>query len=180
MFYKYTYTYFHLLNCRFGTGNARHEVKRNDWPGPHDTDVPGFTTYGRKTKFPDTKKNKELAHDGERGPGSYYAKYPNNAPIHSFGTRFNSSIRNKDHLRPTKVDGPGPGAYKLPGSVKIESRTADSIHYNKRTTFGTSGRNFIDLPKETPAPNKYRPVHLGEASHAYTIRKKHASDLNEI
>jgi len=87
-----------------------------------------------------------LLHDGERGPGSYYAKYPNGAPIFSFGTRFNSSIRNKDHLKPTKIDGPGPGAYKLPGAVKVESRTADSIHYNKRTTFGTSGRNFIDLP----------------------------------
>ena len=43
---------------------------------------------------------------------------PNNAPVFSFGTRFNSSIRNKDHLRPRKVDGPGPGAYKLPSSIQ--------------------------------------------------------------
>jgi hypothetical protein len=38
-------------------------------------------------------------------------------PIYSFGRRFNSSIRSKEHLRPKKVDGPGPGAYKLPSSV---------------------------------------------------------------
>ena len=36
-------------NCRFGTGQARYELKKPDWPGPHDTDVPTFTTYGRKT-----------------------------------------------------------------------------------------------------------------------------------
>lgn len=83
-------------------------------------------------------------------------------------------------MRPTKIDGPGPGNYKLPSCVKVESRTADSIHHHKRTTFGTAGRNFVDLPKDTPAPNKYRPVHLGEASHAYSIRKKHGADLNEI
>jgi hypothetical protein len=53
------------------------------------------------------------------GPGTYTIKVPINAPIHSFGTRFNSSIRNKDHIRPRKVDGPGPGAYKLPNSVQI-------------------------------------------------------------
>lgn len=51
------------------------------------------------------------------GPGSYpIHKYPS-GPIFSFGSRFNSSVRNRDHLRTRKIDGPGPGAYKLPGSV---------------------------------------------------------------
>lgn len=90
-------------------------------------------------------------------------------PIYSFGTRFNSSIRNKDHLRPTKVDGPGPGAYKLPSGIKtgkvssnreillthmlknkeklIENPDALPKRYQDttKTTFGTAGRKFIDL-----------------------------------
>tara|TARA_B110000503_G_C7020008_1_gene359367 strand:+ start:398 stop:520 length:123 start_codon:yes stop_codon:yes gene_type:complete len=40
-----------LINCRFGDG-IRTEKKRNDWPGPHDTKVPDFTTDGRKTTIP--------------------------------------------------------------------------------------------------------------------------------
>ena len=50
----------------------------------------------------------------------------------------------------------------------------------KRTTFGTAGRNFIDLPKETPAPNKYRPVHFTEAVHSYSISRPPDVDLKEI
>ena len=33
------------------------------------------------------------------------------------GTRFDSSLRSKPHLKPKKVDGPGPGDYKLKDSV---------------------------------------------------------------
>lgn len=119
------------LLFRFGT-NGRSDLKRNDWPGPADTNVPiqpnqdGIFTNGRRTKFPKNKcpkpgekiEKKEEQGDDGLGPGAYQVKIPNNVPIYSFGTRFNSSIRNKDHLKPTKVDGPGPGAYKLPGSVK--------------------------------------------------------------
>jgi len=28
----------------------------------------------------------------------------------------------------------------------------------KRTTFGTSGRGYSDLPKNNPSPSHYRPV----------------------
>ena len=56
------------------------------------------------------------------GPGAYNIKVPRTTPIFSFGTRFGSSIRSKDHLRPRKVDGPGPGSYKLPSSVKTGKR----------------------------------------------------------
>jgi hypothetical protein len=147
--------------------------------------VPTFTTYGRKTKFQaQVLDPKQLAFLREQvnkkddgiGPGTYTIKVPNTAPIHSFGTRFNSSIRNKDHIRPLKVDGPGPGAYKLPSSVKINHRHPDSVN---RTTFGTSARNFIDLPKDTPAPNKYRPVHMTEASHSYSIAAPPDLDYKE-
>jgi hypothetical protein len=117
---------------KFGT-NGRRDPKRNNWPGPDKYDVPlqptnesGFTN-GRRTKFPKNICPKpgekilvkeEPGNDDGLGPGAYEVKIPNNVPIYSFGTRFNSSIRNKDHLRPTKVDGPGPGAYKVPSGIK--------------------------------------------------------------
>ena len=93
----------------------------------------------------------------------------NSSPIYSFGTRFNSSIRNKDHLKPRKVDGPGPGAYKMPSS--ISNGRPKTFEAGKSTTFGSSARNFVNLPKETPAPNVYHPVHFTEASHSYSFPK---------
>ena len=33
--------------CRFGT-SIRKDLKREDWPGPGDTDVPTYTKGGRK------------------------------------------------------------------------------------------------------------------------------------
>jgi hypothetical protein len=45
------------------------------------------------------------------GPATYEIKQPKKGPIFSFGSRFNSDIRSKEHLKPTKVDGPGPGDY---------------------------------------------------------------------
>jgi len=35
------------------------------------------------------------------------------------------------------------------------------------------------LPKDTPAPNRYRPVHFTEASHAYSIARPPQTDANE-
>lgn len=117
---------------------------------------------------------------------------PNNVPLYSFGTRFNSSIRNKDHLHPKKVDGPGPGAYKLPSSIKSGKQTNNrelllhhltknknqdenqmTMRYDKttKTTFGLAGRKFIDLPLNNPGPGDHRPIHFTEASHNYTIPK---------
>ncbi len=40
-------------------------------------------------------KKKDNVQDGERGPGTYHAKYANGAPIFSFGTRFNQTLSNK-------------------------------------------------------------------------------------
>tara|TARA_B110000914_G_scaffold185557_1_gene169251 strand:- start:243 stop:449 length:207 start_codon:yes stop_codon:yes gene_type:complete len=45
--YVLTCLLIHIHNCRFGTG-VRTEKKRMDWPGPHDTYVPDYTTDGRK------------------------------------------------------------------------------------------------------------------------------------
>ena len=39
-----------FLFFRFGTG-GRKDVRRTDWPGPGDTNVPEYTTNGRKIKL---------------------------------------------------------------------------------------------------------------------------------
>ena len=50
------------------------------------------------------------------------------APTHvrADGTRFNSSLRTKPHLKPQKVDGPGPGDYAAPDSVVTKKRDRGS------------------------------------------------------
>lgn len=153
-------------------------------PGPGGHDHRSYTDSGTKHQLQRRLNEGELKEyraaiykkDDGLGPGQYNAQMAQSAPIFSFGSRFNSSIRNKDHLRPRKVDGPGPGAYKLADTVKIQKRHPESID---RTTFGTSERQFSNLPKNTPAPNKYRPVHFTEASHAYSIARPPEIDINE-
>jgi hypothetical protein len=50
-------------------------------------------------------------------------KAVNTAPLFSFGSRFDSDIRSKDHIKPRKKDGPGPGSYELHSSVKEAAKT---------------------------------------------------------
>ena len=69
------------------------------------------------------------------GPANYNPKEVSSAPIYSFGgsrfdvkrepmhkkadgSRFDSSLLAKPHLKPKKVDGPGPGDYVLHSSIK--------------------------------------------------------------
>ena len=95
------------------------------------------------------KVNDRRDHDG-LGPGAYLIKAQNTAPLFSMGSRFDSDVRSKDHLKPRKVDGPGPGDYPLPGAIKVAKSC-------KRTTFGMAGRDWSDLPKHSPSPNAYFP-----------------------
>lgn len=96
-------------------------------PGPGGHDHRSYTDSGTKHQLQRRLNEGELKEyraaiykkDDGLGPGQYNAQMAQSAPIFSFGSRFNSSIRNKDHLRPRKVDGPGPGAYKLADTVKI-------------------------------------------------------------
>lgn len=53
------------------------------------------------------------------GPGNYPIPRTASGPLITFGSRFDSSLRNKSHIRSIKVDGPGPGAHKLPSSIKL-------------------------------------------------------------
>jgi len=146
-------------------------VKKPDWPGPADTNVKtlpnkqGFYTDGRITMLPknltgkkNDGKNMDLREKDGLGPGAYTMTLPKQGPVFSFGSRFNSSIRNKDHLKPKKVDGPGPGAYKLPSSVKTGKRTDSHMDAMKKSTFGSAQRNFSNLPKDMPGAGKYYPI----------------------
>ena len=76
------------------------------------------------------------------GPGSYPVQKVLGGPYSSFGVRFESTF-GRNNLKPEKTDGPGPGSYKMANTVRIKPRHPSAV---TRTTFGTCGRNFIDLP----------------------------------
>ncbi len=78
------------------------------------------------------------------GPGMYQVKLATGGPSYQFGSRFDdkrvppthvkadgsrfdSSLRAKPHLKPKKVDGPGPGDYALPDSVVTKKRDLNSV-----------------------------------------------------
>lgn len=122
------------------------------------------------------RKNINKQDDG-LGPGAYNMKLNQSGPFFKFGTRFNSSVRSTNHINPTKVDGPGPGAYKMPSSIRVNQNHPKSVG---RTTFGTSGRQYSDLPKDLPAPNQYRPVVFTKGSFSYTIPRPPEIDSKEI
>jgi hypothetical protein len=91
----------------------------------------------------------------------------------SLGSRFDSDVRSKEHLRPKKKEGPGPGSYELPGSVRVANPL-------KSTTFGKAERDWSDLPKDSPAPNQYKNIikHT-ETSYAFSIPKSTAGTMPE-
>ena len=102
--------YFHNAQYRFGKVERGDGPKPKNFPGPGETNViiephdDGFYHNGRKTTLPKnlagTAPKRDLREKDGLGPGSYYPKEAKHAPVFSFGTRFNSSVRNKDHLRP--------------------------------------------------------------------------------
>ena len=104
------------------------------------------------------------------GPGQYPIKLGPSGPQYQFGSRFDdrrvpptkvnadgsrfdSALRAKPHLKPKKVDGPGPGDYKLPSSIRIKERSAGSI---QESTFGT-GREPDHEPNQNTAKNFVKP-----------------------
>lgn len=106
------------------------------------------------------------------GPGAYVIKPNLTTPLFTMGSRFDSDIRNKDHLRPKKKDGPGPGSYESASSINIKALNRD------KTVWGKSMRDNNSLPKNNPPPNNYNPVKFTEASHNYSFPK--ASKGNEL
>jgi hypothetical protein len=102
------------------------------------------------------------------GPGTFTIKEGLPGQKFSFGSRFNSDIRSKEHLRPKKDPyGPAPGLYghdesgqyrkSLPGSIRVHRR-AVSLREDTKTfrkiefastmdcTFGKGKRDFSGLP----------------------------------
>lgn len=77
------------------------------------------------------------------------------------GRRFDSSLRQKPHLKPKKVDGPGPGDYALASSIKKNTRSFASM---QDSTWGT-GRNPDWNPNKRkqemimPGPSHYNHVY---------------------
>ena len=108
------------------------------------------------------------------GPSTYHIKLVQTAPMFSLGSRFDSDVRSKDHLRPKKRDGPGPGSYELPSCVKVAKTL-------KNPTFGLAAREWSDLPKDIPAPNQYKNIikHT-ETAYAFSIPKALRNDEGKL
>ena len=111
------------------------------------------------------------------GPAVYTIKASSTAPCFSMGSRFDSDVRSKDHIKPRKVDGPGPGSYVLPGAIRITNTTSSQLSKKaeKKSTFGMSGRD-AGMSKTTPAPNAYYPSKFTEATHHYSFPKAERED----
>jgi hypothetical protein len=99
-------------------------------------------------------RSKTIVQKDAVGPGLYHIKEAQPGPVFTFGSRFNSDIRSKEHLHPKKAEGPGPGDYQVPGSIRALHRSATS---KQNCTFGNGKRQFSDLPQHNPAPNMYNP-----------------------
>jgi hypothetical protein len=90
------------------------------------------------------------------------------------GSRFDSDVRSKDHLKPKKKDGPGPGSYELHSSIR-------QVKQLKNPTFGKAGRDWSDLPKDSPAPNLYKNiVKHTETAYAFSIPRAARSNEDEV
>ena len=83
------------------------------------------------------KSNIKEDQDGP-GPDQYSLKLMSGAPLCSFGGRFDSDVRSKDHIHPKKKDGPGPGSYVLPSGLKVYKPLTGGNA--KRTTWGKAAR----------------------------------------
>ena len=164
------------LFCRFGSG-IRTEKR--------DPKVPGAGTYHEHLidvhkkeakKLPNTQRFKPLPNEktAANWPSAANYKLPEEKPKGAYslgarfdekrvpmykkadGTRFDSQIRAKPHLRPKKMDGPGPGDYELPGAVRVHKRNASSTQHS---TFGGANRDWSDLPQNTPGPTAYSQIY---------------------
>ncbi len=109
------------------------------------------------------------------GPGTYNIKAANTTPVFSFGSRFDTDIRSKNHIKPKKVDGPDPGSYTMASSFNVYQPKAEDKD-NKKTSWGKSTKDWSNLPKAGPGPNKYNPDKHTEASHSYSFPKATRTD----
>ena len=116
---------------RFKAG--ANELASVNWPGPAAYKIPESkgASYSLGSRF-----------DEPRAPMFKKAD----------GSRFDSQIRAKPHLHPKKMDGPGPGDYEAPSSIKKPNRHTHSM---QMSTFGGGERNKLNNSFNTPGPNHY-------------------------
>jgi hypothetical protein len=87
----------------------RTEKKIPNYPGPGAHEFK--TNIGVGPKYPIGAKVKTKDEKDGLGPGAYIVKAADNMPHFSFGTDLGSDITSKNHIRPVKIDKPGPGQY---------------------------------------------------------------------
>ena len=162
-------TFDRMLDARDGAIGRPCEVEakrqQEEYPGPGYEPVKSSIKIGYPFKYkkPNTVgpgKTQKPTQDGP-GPGMYPMKLPTGGPSYQFGSRFDdrrvpptktnadgsrfdSALRAKPHLKPKKVDGPGPGDYKLADSVQTKKRDKNSTQVS---TWGT-GREQDEDPNK--------------------------------
>ena len=165
---------------------AAKEAKVKARVGKHNYDGSDLATV--KSSFkpypykkPTTVPRQPKVHQEGPGPDVYYRDLKPGGPQFQFGSRFDdrrepatgvkadgsrfdSSLRQKPHLRPKKVDGPGPGDYQLPSSIKQNNRSVQSFQYS---TWGTGrdpdwSENKRKQEHIAPGPAHYNHVYSNE------------------
>ena len=139
-------------------------------------------SFRNRKEVPPPKVQKSAPENGP-GPGMYPVALKIGGPSFQFGARFDdkrrpprssqdgrrfdSTLRQKLHLKPNKVDGPGPGDYKLYDSVTTKYRAESSIQVS---TWGT-GRTIDYSPgKRKKAFYLPGPAHY---NHVYPCQNEH-------
>jgi Sperm-tail PG-rich repeat len=121
------------------------------------------------------KKNDKVE-SSNLGPNTYTIKALNTAPNFSFGSRFESDFRSKDHIRPKKSDEPAPGSYDIKSSVQIYNPSEADLQ-NKKTTWGKALRDRKGESAKFPSPDKYNPNKHTEATYHYSFPRADKGDI---
>lgn len=152
-----------------------------------------FPTFGNAPS-----KKKASDNDGASA-GTKDVIQPPGGPKFSFGSRFDSDIRAKPHLKPKKMDGPGPGDYALPSSIENKSKNhckngvwgggeRDWAYLRLDNDKGDKGKKGDYVFKKDPQMNNTAPADLPGYSFPKAERKetappkisKRANDLSML
>ena len=80
-------------------------------------------------------------------PNTYIIKSSSTAPTYSFGSRFDTDIRSKNHVKHEKLDKPAPGTYSPP----------DRQFEYPTTRFSKAERKSFAANPSYPGPDSYQP-----------------------
>ena len=133
---------------KIGT-SKRYEQLIHPYPGPNhyhkDEQYSKYVHSGPQYTM-GAKKEEKPEKDG-LAPNTYIIKSSSTAPTYSFGSRFDTDIRSKNHVKHEKVDKPAPGTYSPP----------DRQFEYPTTRFSKAERKSFAANPSYPGPDSYQP-----------------------